>query len=166
MNQPLEPRRLAIAYCSLGMLGLILSEKPEEVTYGDGNKGVAWLGIQLRHLTLPGAMTHDGQDKILKPGDKWSSRTPRVIGYLDQMDILFAPVQSTPAEEASQFFHELLTGGRVIVGIDPANPGSQDSTQAYQIRDGVVSSVPEQPCCGDPGDCSKPCETKEGQPNV
>ncbi len=66
----MKPRKGALAFCSLNSLGLITSEKPRTITYSDGNTGIAWIGI---HLT----------DKIAPVGSLWSSRNPRVVGYVD-----------------------------------------------------------------------------------
>jgi hypothetical protein len=52
-------------------LGLITSYTPEEVTYRDGNKGMAWTGI---HLT----------NKVGKLGAPWSSKSPRVVGRMKE----------------------------------------------------------------------------------
>lgn len=71
-----QPSKRAIARCSLGCLGLITSEEAVEVTYGDGNKGLAWTGI---HLEDSGPI-HPFSFKI---GDPWSSRNPTVVGHLD-----------------------------------------------------------------------------------
>ncbi len=62
-------RRGAIAYCSRGMLGLITCDCPQPVDYGNGQNGVAWVGI---HLT--------GQI-----GAPWSSREPEVVGHISQL---------------------------------------------------------------------------------
>lgn len=72
MKDNLMPRRGAIAYCSAGKLGLITCDEPLEVTYHDGNKGVAWIGIQLTKGII---------------GDPWSSRTPKVVGYIEDLII-------------------------------------------------------------------------------
>jgi len=66
----MKPKKGALAYCSLNCLGLITEDEPQEVTYPDGNKGIAYVGI---HLT--------GQ--IAEIGSPWSSRTPRVVGYIE-----------------------------------------------------------------------------------
>lgn len=58
-----------IAMCSLGTLGLITHDDPQEVTYGDGHKGFAYVGI---HLT----------DKVAPVGSPWSSRSPKLCGML------------------------------------------------------------------------------------
>ena len=63
-----EPRRGAVAYCSIGHLGLITSDKPEPVYYPDGMMGLAWTG---RHIW-----------PFEKFGEPWSSRTPDVVGYI------------------------------------------------------------------------------------
>ncbi len=62
-----------MAICSMGLLGLITSEKPERVHYPDGKLGRAWTGI---HLT-------DGVGHFI--GDPWSSREPMVIAYLGKV---------------------------------------------------------------------------------
>ena len=63
-------RRGTVAICSRGHLGLITSNAPREVTYPNGSKGTAWVGIHL------------GDDDM---GQPWSSRTPKPIGLLDAM---------------------------------------------------------------------------------
>ena len=60
------PKAGAIARCSRGAVGMILYDNPQDVTYPDGNKGKAWVGI---HLT----------DVIAPIGSPWSSRNPRVL---------------------------------------------------------------------------------------
>lgn len=72
----MKPRKGAIAVCSRGILGLITSEQPEEVEYPDGNKGVAWTGIQLDH----------------NPGAPWSSREPKVLYYEEKLQSLLVKV--------------------------------------------------------------------------
>ena len=64
---PRPPRKHALAYCSKGHLGVITSEGPESVEYPDGTKGMAWTGYHL------------------PDGRPWSSRNPRVVGYLDNL---------------------------------------------------------------------------------
>jgi hypothetical protein len=78
--ETLEPKKYAVAFCRIGLLGLITSDSPKLITYNDGHSRMAWTGIQLRHdtATLP-----SGKRVTVKPGDSWSSQTPRVIGYLD-----------------------------------------------------------------------------------
>ena len=58
-----------LALCSLNSLGIILKDEMQEVTYSDGNKGMAYIGL---HLT----------DKVSKIGAPWSSRHPRIIGTI------------------------------------------------------------------------------------
>jgi len=64
----MEPSKGAFAFCSAGCLGLITRDGLQEVTYPDGNKGQAYIGI---HLT----------DKMAPIGSPWSSRNPRVVGH-------------------------------------------------------------------------------------
>lgn len=68
-----EPSTIAkgtLAICGIGCLGLITEGEPKEITYPDGNTGVAYVGI---HLT----------DKVCKIGDPWSSKRPKVVGHTD-----------------------------------------------------------------------------------
>jgi hypothetical protein len=66
------PHKGSLALCRLGSLGLITKSVPQMVEYGDGNKGVAYVGI---HLT----------DKISEIGKPWSSRHPKVITHIDNV---------------------------------------------------------------------------------
>jgi hypothetical protein len=61
-----SPQRGDIAVCSRGCLGVITSDGPERVNYGDGNVGEAYTGF---HLSQP-------------VGRPWSSRSPKVVGTL------------------------------------------------------------------------------------
>lgn len=89
----MEPRRGAIALCSLGRLGLITCDEPQEIHYQDGNVGMAWTGIQLTE----GDITGVGKDKTAVVhqvvGDAWSSRTPVVVGYMDELLLAAALIE-------------------------------------------------------------------------
>jgi hypothetical protein len=78
-NTNLVPRKGALALCRIGLLGVITSDAPVEVTYADGKKGLAWTGEQIAHRTFISPYT--SQTITVKPGDPWSSRRPIVIGY-------------------------------------------------------------------------------------
>jgi hypothetical protein len=65
-----EVRKGTLAICGIGCLGLITDDNPQEITYPDGNKSFAWVGI---HLT----------DKVCSIGGKWLSRNPIVVGHID-----------------------------------------------------------------------------------
>lgn len=69
----MKPRKGSIARCSLETLGFITEDEPKEVTYPDGSKGFAFVGI---HLT----------DKIAPVGSPWSSRNPLVLCHLVELD--------------------------------------------------------------------------------
>ena len=73
----MEPHKGCTARCSLGLLGRITSDAPQEVTYADGNKGLAWVGVQLEHKTFVSPFT--GETITVEPGGPWSSRTPVVV---------------------------------------------------------------------------------------
>ena len=72
----MRPIRGSLAYCSIGDLGVILSDKPEEVVYPNGDKGMAWTGKTIWPLD--------------KCGNSWSSKYPSVVGYLDGDGIVLA----------------------------------------------------------------------------
>ena len=59
-----------LGICGLGTLGVITKYNPQEVTYPDGSKAMAYVGL---HLT----------EAIGKIGDPWSSRDPMIIGTID-----------------------------------------------------------------------------------
>lgn len=80
-----QPRRGAVARCSLGRLGVITSDSMVEVTYGDGKKGFSWVGIQLTDGEVNGVGGHEGRIIKQKVGDVWMSRTPNVICYVDDI---------------------------------------------------------------------------------
>lgn len=65
-----------IAYCGLGCLGLITEDKPKEIIYKNGEKGFAYVGI---HLT---------NNKYAKIGSPWSSRNPKVVCQMDELEKL------------------------------------------------------------------------------
>lgn len=67
-----KPRKGSLAFCGLNALGLITEDEPKEVSYPDGNKGYAYVGI---HLT----------DKIAPIGSPWTSRHPKTVGHIDDI---------------------------------------------------------------------------------
>jgi hypothetical protein len=62
-----------IAFCSMGILGIITEDNPRLITYPDGNTGYAYVGIKLTEAI----------------GEPWSSKTPRIIGHADDLIALF-----------------------------------------------------------------------------
>lgn len=85
----LAPRKGAVAFCKRGYLGLITSEKPEEITYPDGNKGMAWLGVQLTDKP-PFSSDWKGPTGM---GTLWSSRFPTVMAYIEDFTSQFTPTK-------------------------------------------------------------------------
>src|SRR5687767_11863070 len=83
----MEPRRGSLAYCSVGLLGLITSDRAELIEYPDGNKAYAWTGIQLT----------SSREAI---GTSWSSRTPRVVGHIDDLTREIRVEDATPKKRA------------------------------------------------------------------
>lgn len=61
----MEPKKGALAICSLGRLGLIEVDEPQPVVYADGTAGMAWTG---RHVWPKEFF-----------GRPWSSRNPKVL---------------------------------------------------------------------------------------
>jgi hypothetical protein len=78
--------KYALAYCSGGLLGLITSDTQQDITYNDGNKGTAWLGLQVSGGWIEGRGGDKGKRFFRAPGMPWSSRTPRIIAQLDGAD--------------------------------------------------------------------------------
>jgi hypothetical protein len=68
-----KPKKGDIVLCSLGCIGLITTDEPIAVIYPDGNKAFAFVGI---HLT----------DKVAPIGSKWSSRFPKIIGNINDLE--------------------------------------------------------------------------------
>lgn len=80
-----EIRKGAIALCSLNKIGLITSEIPLEVTYNDGNKGIAWVGIQLTDGIVEGIKGDKGKKFEHTIGSSWMSKNPIVLGYIENV---------------------------------------------------------------------------------
>lgn len=70
-----------VGLCSKGSLGLITSETRQEVTYGDGTEGTAWVGV---HLT----------SKLCAVGSPWSSRSPEIVMDAVEVDGLIRAAAS------------------------------------------------------------------------
>ena len=81
-----EPKQYDFAFCSNGMLGLIITEEPIEVTYEDGTKDMAWAGIHLGER---------------REGLNWSSRNPRVLFNRDDIEEIarFYELNEQPADQ-------------------------------------------------------------------
>jgi len=62
-----------IGICSLNCLGLILDSTPKTIIYKNGERGTAYTGI---HLT----------NKVVSAGSSWSSRNPRIVGHVNDVD--------------------------------------------------------------------------------
>lgn len=61
------PKAGDLARCSLGFLGQITSSEMQEVSYVNGDKGVAYVGVHMEN--------RDG----VKAGDPWASRNPTLV---------------------------------------------------------------------------------------
>lgn len=61
-----------LALCGANTLGLITENEKQEVTYSEGTKGIAWVGI---HLT----------NKLAKIGSPWSSKKPIIVGHITEL---------------------------------------------------------------------------------
>ena len=69
----MTPKRGDIAICGIGTLGLVLEDGMQDITYDNGQRGKAYIGV---HLT----------DKVCEVGGKWSSRDPVIVGHIDNID--------------------------------------------------------------------------------
>ena len=105
-----KPRKGSLALCGLKCLGLITEDKPQEITYQDGNTGKAYVGI---HLT----------DKVTEIGKPWSSRTPVVIGHIN--DLVIDGVFNNIIAEAKPGKGMIAIGSFGFVGLITKN-GKQD----------------------------------------
>ena len=84
----MNPNKYAIAKCSLGVYGVITVDEPKQVTYADGNTGVAWTGLVIRDISIPGVGGHSGKIIDVKAGNTWSSKRPEVIAQLSSVEDL------------------------------------------------------------------------------
>jgi hypothetical protein len=84
---PLTPKDGAIAVCSDGHLGLVISDDRHNMGFPDGTMGLAYVGIH-----LGGAPKVDGKPTghpEKQPGSPWASRNPRVLGYVGSIEDAF-----------------------------------------------------------------------------
>ena len=77
----MEPKRGDIAICGIGTLGLITENGLKPLIYSNGNRGMAYLGV---HLT----------DRVAPVGSQWSSRTPIIVGHVDNIDMFLKHFQN------------------------------------------------------------------------
>lgn len=116
--------KYALAYCSGGLLGLITSDEPKEITYNDGNKGTAWTGLQVTGGWIAGVGGDAGKRFFRAPGMAWSSRTPRVIALLEVVEGAALEEQLKTLAPAIQL--EAVSGGvltaHALPGVRSPNP--------------------------------------------
>lgn len=120
-TEKLEPKRGAIALCSMGSLGLILSDKPEKITYDDGKTAEAWTGVYLTGRTIDWKFgPKKGETQEIPALSPWSSTRPRVICYVkDLIDLSQNPIalqemvnqMNGPDDEKSRLLREKLYRG-------------------------------------------------------
>lgn len=140
----LEPKKGAIALCSLGSLGIILSEKPVPVEYEDGTKSEAWTGIYLLDHNVKWQFgPKKGQEELIKAGSPWSSKRPRVICYAEDI-LLFSKnaemfhdlvndLNVNADQDISYFKHKLYRGYQVPAKIVKHSP--------YKVLKGLVTEL-------------------------
>ena len=58
----------------------------EEVTYSDGNKGVAWTGFVVEPTQIEGIKGDAGKIIDVKVGNLWCSKRPEVVKFLEKED--------------------------------------------------------------------------------
>jgi hypothetical protein len=76
-------KQYSIARCSLGVLGIITSKTPADVTYSDGSHGIAWTGISLENVSIDAMNNFTGKQINIKAGDLWCSKMPTFISDYD-----------------------------------------------------------------------------------
>jgi len=99
MNGRTEPRKGDICICGIGSIGLITKDGVQEVEYPDGNKGQAYVGI---HLT----------DKVSKVGNPWSSRSPRILCNVKNLEIVVLEEEHQRKELEQMAYFERARYGR------------------------------------------------------
>lgn len=70
-----------LALCGHGWLGLITSDQLQPVTYPDGNKAMAWVGLHLIPRAPEGCLA----PLISLDRGLWSSRSPIIIGNIQEL---------------------------------------------------------------------------------
>jgi hypothetical protein len=125
-----------LALCRAGSLGLITNNEKQEVTYADGDKAMAYVGI---HLT----------DKIAPIGSPWSSRAPIIVGEVTETQARL--IDTWDAHDAICFYHRMTDdefhqarphsyppATKTSYDIGPLHPGEIGmlaSTLAFQISE-------------------------------
>lgn len=99
----LEAKQFAIALCSVGVWGIITSEKPEELTFKDGSKSVCHTGFTCRDTVVAGFGMYEGKTFIKKKGDSWASKKPQVVAYL------YCVNPDTPIEDLIEYARRKLS---------------------------------------------------------
>ena len=76
-------KRCSIAFCSLGVAGLIVEHNKQKVTYADGNHGYAYTGHVVHDTLIKGIGGHEGKLISVKKGNQWCSKHPEFITEVD-----------------------------------------------------------------------------------
>lgn len=75
----MKTKTYKIAFCSIGVLGVVTSNQKKEVVYADGNRGKAYIGYCIHDTIIEGIKGDEGKLFSLKKGSLWSSKNPKVI---------------------------------------------------------------------------------------
>lgn len=79
----MNKQKCKVAFCSIGVLGIITSNGLNEVTYADGNKGEAYTGFVIHDTVIEGIKGDSGKLIFVKTGDQWTSKNPNIIGEVE-----------------------------------------------------------------------------------
>jgi hypothetical protein len=86
-NLPNLPvKKFALALCSKNVWGVITSDQPKEITFGDGSTSTCHTGFACRGTVIAGWGEKEGTTVIKQEGDLWASRNPHVVAYLGDFD--------------------------------------------------------------------------------
>lgn len=77
-----------IAFCSLGVVGLITSDGKEKVTYAGGNTSEAFTGFAIHDTAIKGIKQNEGKIISIRKGDLWCSKNPEIITTIKLEDSL------------------------------------------------------------------------------
>lgn len=82
----LAPKKYAVALCSRNVWGVIMVDEKQTIHFEDGSSSDCWTGFACRQTVIAGWGIHKGKTFIKEVGDRWASREPHVIAYLDGVE--------------------------------------------------------------------------------
>ena len=78
------PSKGDICRCSLGTLGVVTKDEPQQVSYENGGEAEAYVGLHLE----------DHEEYDIQQADPWSSRDPEVVTSFKRLHALHESCRS------------------------------------------------------------------------